>query len=78
MLSFFDIIGGNMELDWISKQQVAEKWGLTERHVQSLCKRGMIDGIARIGRSWLIPKDAKRPVDGRTIDAKRKKQQYVG
>jgi len=52
-----------MELDLISTQQAAEKWGLTERHVQSLYQHPKNDGIVRLGRSQLIPKDATRPID---------------
>ena len=44
----------------------AKKWGLSERGVQALCARGKIEGAARFGRSWMIPKDAKKPIDGRT------------
>lgn len=64
-----------MELDWISPGQAAEKWGITERQVQSLCKQGKIDNIIKLGRSWLIPKDAPRPIDGRTKEGKTKKEE---
>jgi hypothetical protein len=59
-----------MELDWISPLQASEKWGITERQVQSLCKTGKIDGVVKWNRSWLIPKDTPRPLDGRTKQAK--------
>jgi excisionase family DNA binding protein len=59
-----------MELEWISPKQAAELWGITERQVQSLCAQGKIPDIARIGRTWLIPKDAPKPLDGRTRTAK--------
>ena len=62
-----------MELDWISPFQAAEKWGITERQVQSLCKSGKIENVVKWGRSWLIPKDAPRPVDGRTKAARQSK-----
>ena len=55
-----------MEIDWIMPRQVAEKWGITERQVQSLCSQGKIKGVVRLGHAWLIPKDAPRPIDGRT------------
>lgn len=55
-----------MEMDWISPLQASEKWGITERQVQSLCKQGKIKDVVKLGRSWLIPKDAPRPIDGRT------------
>ena len=59
-----------MELDWISPFQASEKWGITERQVQSLCKQAKIENVVKLGRSWLIPKDAARPIDGRTKQAK--------
>ena len=54
-----------MDLDWITPHQAAEKWGLTVRHVQFLCKNCKIEGVVKIGRSWLIPKKANRPIDMR-------------
>jgi len=63
-----------MDLDWISPLQVSEAWGITERQVQSLCKNGKIEGVVKWGRSWLIPKDVTRPLDGRTKEVKIAKQ----
>lgn len=54
-----------MELEWITAQQAADKWGITARRVQALCANGQIEGIQRLGRAWLIPKDAPKPADGR-------------
>ena len=62
-----------MDLDWISPLQASEAWGITERQVQSLCKNGKIEGVVKWGRSWLIPKDAPRPLDGRTKAVKQQK-----
>ena len=59
-----------MELSWITPRQAAERWGITERQVQSLCLNGKIKDVIRVGRSWLIPKDALRPIDGRTKQAR--------
>ena len=63
-----------MELEWITPLQVSEKWGITERQVQSMCQQGKIPGVIRLSKVWLIPKDARRPVDGRTKAAKASKQ----
>jgi len=59
-----------MEMDWITPQQASERWGITERQIQALCSKGKVEGVVRLGRSWLIPKSAKKPIDGRTKTAK--------
>jgi len=59
-----------MELNWITPLQASEKWGITERQVQSMCSQGKIPGVVRLSKVWLIPKDAPRPLDGRTKTAK--------
>jgi len=59
-----------MELEWITPRQASEQWGITERQVQALCLKGKIDGVVRLGHVWLIPKDAEKPLDGRTKASK--------
>jgi excisionase family DNA binding protein len=63
-----------MELEWMTPQQVAEQWGVQARQVQLLCSQGRIAGVVRLGRTWLIPKNAERPIDGRTHAAKQLKK----
>lgn len=46
---------------FITVQEVAEKWGVTPRQVQILCKEGRIAGVMRMSRIWIIPEDAKKP-----------------
>ena len=53
-------------MEYLKICEVAKRWGLSERGVQALCAQGKIEGAARFGRSWMIPKDAKKPIDGRT------------
>jgi len=60
-----------MKIDWITPLQVSQKWGITERQVQAMCKSGKIEGAIRVSKVWLIPKNAQRPVDGRTRAVKR-------
>ncbi len=52
--------------DYMNIMEASEKWGLSARRIQDLCKLGAVDGVIRLGRSWLIPKDAARPLDRRT------------
>ena len=57
-------------MDYITIQEVAEKWGLKERRVQVMCQEGKISGATRFGHAWAIPADAERPVDGRVKSGK--------
>lgn len=52
-------------MEYMSAPQAAEKWGISERRVQILCKENRIPGASKLGYMWLIPKDAEKPVDGR-------------
>ena len=49
-----------MEFNWITPQEVGEKWDITDRRVQALCVNGQNEGVIRLKRGWLIPKDAPR------------------
>jgi len=48
-------------MDKITVQQAAEKWGVSPRRVQDLCKRGEIKGAVLWHRSWMIPSNAEYP-----------------
>lgn len=50
---------------YISIKEIAIKWGLTPRRVQVLCSTGKIKGAKKLGREWIVPVDADRPLDGR-------------
>ncbi|MGN6710791.1 DNA-binding protein [Anaerocolumna jejuensis] len=52
-------------LDYISVQQAAIKWRISERRIQKLCEENRIVGAVRFGHAWAIPKDAEKPVDKR-------------
>ena len=49
----------------MSVNQAAQKWGISERRVRTLCNEGKISGAVKDGKSWLIPTDAAKPEDGR-------------
>ncbi len=48
-------------MDLITVKQAAEKWGVTPRRVQGLCKEGKIKGAVRWERTWMIPAHAVLP-----------------
>jgi len=49
----------------ITAKDAAEKWRISDRRVQLLCKQGRIEGAYRLGWMWVIPENAKKPADGR-------------
>ena len=49
----------------VTKSELAEKWGLNERTVQTMCATGKIEGLTKFGRSCAIPKDTEKPADNR-------------
>lgn len=51
--------------EYLTIQQVAEKWGVSIRRVNTLCNEGRIKGATRFGNTWAIPKEAEKPRDGR-------------
>ena len=51
-------------------KQLSLEWGLSERTVNDLCKRGKIDGAIKVGRMWQIPDEAEKPVDRRILSGK--------
>ena len=48
-------------MNMITVKQAAEKWGVTPRRVQELCKEGKIKGALRWERTWMIPAHAVLP-----------------
>lgn len=49
----------------LSAKQTGEKWGVSARRVAVLCKEERVPGAQRVGASWGIPEDAKKPEDAR-------------
>lgn len=46
-------------------QEAAEKWGISERRVQTLCTTGRLEGVYKFGRQWAIPECVEKPCDAR-------------
>lgn len=54
---------GSVIFEYMTAQEAAEKWGVSLRWVQRLCKENRIEGAMNINRVWLIPKSANKPND---------------
>lgn len=48
-------------IGYVKACDMAEKWGVTDRQVQILCKAGKIDGAVKFGTTWAIPENAVKP-----------------
>ena len=53
-------------MDYMTLREAGEKWGISPRQINYYCSEGRIPGAEKMGTVWLIPKDAQKPVDGRT------------
>ena len=51
--------------EYMTAQEAAEKWDVSIRWVQRLCKQKRIDGALNVNRVWLIPIGTKKPMDAR-------------
>lgn len=52
-------------MEYITVQEAAKKWRISDRLVQKYCAEGRIDGIRKFGKSWGIPASAVKPQDPR-------------
>ncbi len=60
-------------MEFMTLAETAEKWGLSNRRVQTLCAEGRIPGATRLGYMWVIPISAEKPKDARI-----KSGSYIG
>lgn len=54
-----------MEIQFMTANQAAKKWKISQRRVQILCLSGRIEGVFKLGDNWAIPITANKPKDGR-------------
>lgn len=65
-------------MEYISITQLSEKWGISPRRIQVLCKENRIPGAFRVGSNWAIPSDATKPKDMRIKSGRyRKREAYL-
>ena len=59
-----------MQQKYISLKEAAEKWGIGDRRINTLCLQGRIPGAFKIGNIWAIPENAEKPKDERIKSGK--------
>ena len=54
-------------LSYISAKEAAEKWNISQRRVAILCSEARISCAMMVGNMWIIPANAEKPIDKRTV-----------
>ncbi len=54
-------------LSFISAKEAAEKWNISQRRVSVLASENRIKGAMMVGNMWIIPSNAEKPIDKRTV-----------
>ena len=57
-------------MDYMILKEASAKWGVTPRWINYFCSGGRIPGPVKMAGVWLIPKNAEKPIDGRTKQGK--------
>ena len=52
-------------LSFISAKEAAEKWNISQRRVSVLASENRINGAMMVGKMWIIPSNAEKPIDKR-------------
>lgn len=50
---------------FMTTREASEKWNITERRINVLCKEGRIPGAYKDNKRWLIPNETEKPADKR-------------
>ena len=61
-------------MEYVTPKDKSAEWGISQRRVEVLCESGRVLGAYRLGRVWAIPKEAEKPLDWRTREARNGKK----
>jgi len=54
-------------MEFMFAREAADKWGISQRRVAVLCSEQRINEAAMVGNMWIIPTNAKKPKDARSM-----------
>ena len=60
-------------MDYMTLKEASKIWGVTPRWINYYCSSGRILGAIKMGTIWLTPKNAEKPIDGRTKQGRKLK-----
>ena len=49
-------------MNYISVNDASKKWNISERSVRNYCAEGRISGAILVGKTWMIPANAEKPI----------------
>ena len=49
-------------MKYLTVEEIASKWNLSERSVRNYCENGRVDGAVLVGKTWKIPLNAEKPI----------------
>ena len=52
-------------MEYLSVKETAQKWDISVRRIQVLCKQGRIKGAMKVGNAYIIPYNSDKPEDKR-------------
>ena len=56
-------------MNYISVSEAAKKWNISERSVRNYCAEGRVYGSVLVGKTWMIPENAEKPIRKIRVDA---------
>ena len=56
-------------MHYISVTDAAKKWNISERSVRNYCAEGRVSGAVLMGKAWMIPESAEKPIRKTRSDA---------
>jgi hypothetical protein len=48
-------------IGYVQAEEIAKRWNVSIRQIQTLCKDGRIEGAVKFGTTWAIPENAPKP-----------------
>lgn len=52
-------------MKYMSTKEASKKWNINDRRIRVLLNEKRIEGAIKVGRNWMIPIDAAKPIDKR-------------
>ena len=65
-------------IGYVQAEEIARRWDISMRQVQTLCKDGRIEGAVKFGNTWAIPENAAKPTRTSQLKPGRKPKSSEG